>query len=103
MLVNHFGRNSENKHIVEYDVSKCSTCKKIVGSSKKLTGAHHAEIFTGEWDDGDYSVFSCGSAPSDVSAYKKGKPDWHSCFTKTSINGNTRYTLFAILRLNASN
>ena len=104
MLVNHFGRNSANKHIVEYDTSGCSTCKVIAGKSDNLTGAHHAEIFTGEWkDNGEYSVFSCGGAPSNVPEYKEGKPDWHDCFTKNSINSNTRYTLFAIIRLNASN
>lgn len=63
-------------------------------------GAHHAEIFAGDWKGSSYSAYSCGSAPA--GKYNDGEPVWHKCFSTAGKNGNTRYTLYAILRLNSN-
>ena len=57
-------------------------------------GAHHAEIFEGQWRGSSCSIYSCGSAPKNTD----GEPTWRSM--SSGYNGNTRNTLFAILRLN---
>ena len=62
------------------------------------TGAHHGEIFTGEWDGNKCSIFSCGDAPSEHSEYKDGEPTWKD-MSGNGYKYNTRRTLYAILRL----
>ena len=67
--------------------------KSCCGHSGK--GAHHAEIFEGQWRGSSCSIYSCGSAPKNVD----GEPTWRSM--SSGYNGNTRNTLYAIVRLNA--
>ena len=67
--------------------------KSCCGHSGK--GAHHAEIFEGQWRGSSCSIYSCGSAPKNVD----GEPTWRSM--SSGYNGNTRNTLYAVVRLNA--
>ena len=96
-------RRTADKHIVEYGITAKGICSKCPVSLRGKNGAHHAEIFTGGWEKGKSSVFSCGSGPGTdkdfYAAYSKGEPVWNRCLFSTAKTGNTRYTLYAIIRL----
>lgn len=59
-------------------------------------GAHHAAIFEGQWDGSKTSVYSCGITPKNTD----GEPTWSNL--SGGYNGNTRGTLFAILRVKSN-
>lgn len=88
----HRHTNSKGEKVVEYI---CKDCPR--GASGK--GAHHAEIFTGEWNKNKCSIFSCGSPVGGNKTYEKGEATWSDNLAKDIFNGNTRRTLYAILRL----
>ena len=87
----YFAAHRDNNF--EYNPNGCKDCKKFKGK-----GAHHAEIFEGQWNGNSCSIFSCGDAPSGHSEYKAGEPTWKN-LSSASRNRNTRGTLFAIMRL----